>query len=226
VGIVVQGRDKGSLRRASWRNPYAGHRLQDAADPGFTWSCTSGAWLQGRRARSRFQHCSRCTDFPFGLRYRSPPRKPSIRHQAYPVLSPSKDPAEQRRALVNQTSWASRTFVVTDDAAKVVGYYALAAGAVSHDQATSKVRRNMPDPVPVLVLGRLAVDRSAQGMSLGSALLQDAVKRAAAVTENASVRALLVHALHDRAKAFYEGYGFQHSPTHPLTLLLRLQAGV
>jgi GNAT superfamily N-acetyltransferase len=130
----------------------------------------------------------------------------------------------KRRALPNQTSGASRTFVVADKTGKVLGYYALAAGAVSHELATSGVRRNMPDPVPVLVLGRLAVDRSAQGMRLGSALLQDAVKRTTAVAENAGVRALLVHALHARAKSFYEGYGFQASPVHAMTLMLRLPA--
>jgi len=80
----------------------------------------------------------------------------------------------------------------------------------------------MPDPVPVLILGRLAVDCSAQGRQLGPALLQDAVKRALAVADNAGVRALLVHALNERAKSFYEYYGFQMSPLHPLTLMLRL----
>ncbi len=82
----------------------------------------------------------------------------------------------------------------------------------------------MPDPVPVMVLGRLAVDRGAQGQQLGAALLQDAVKRAVAVSNNAAVRALLVHALHERARLFYEHYGFQSSPTHPLTLVLCLPA--
>jgi GNAT superfamily N-acetyltransferase len=130
----------------------------------------------------------------------------------------------KRRALANQSSGASRTFVVLDDDGRVRGYYALAAGAVSHKSATSNVRRNMPDPVPVMVLGRLAVDRGAQGQQLGAALLQDAVKRAVSVSSNAGVRALLVHALHERAKQFYERYGFQSSPTHPLTLMLRLPA--
>jgi GNAT superfamily N-acetyltransferase len=82
----------------------------------------------------------------------------------------------------------------------------------------------MPDPIPVMVLGRLAVDHRAHGIKLGAALLQDAVNRAVAVSENAGVRALLVHALHDRAKQFYEHYGFQVSPTHPLTLMLRLNS--
>ncbi|WP_310386444.1 GNAT family N-acetyltransferase [Roseateles sp.] len=128
----------------------------------------------------------------------------------------------KRRAISNQFSGTSRTFVVADQDGRVVGYYAVAAGAVAHQLASSAVRRNMPDPVPVLVLARLAVDRRAQGIQLGGALLQDAVKRALAVAENAGVRALLVHALHERAGAFYAHYGFQPSPVHPLTLMLRL----
>ena len=130
----------------------------------------------------------------------------------------------KRRARTNQLSGASRTFVVTDMDGRVYGYYAIAAGAVAHQAATSNVRRNMPDPVPVMVLGRLAVDHRAQGSKLGAALLQDAVNRAVAVSQNAGVRALLVHALHDRAKQFYEHYGFQESPQHPMTLMLRLNA--
>lgn len=128
----------------------------------------------------------------------------------------------KRRALANQLSGASRTFVVTDDECRVYGYYAMAAGAVSHQAATSSVRRNMPDPVPVMVLARLAVDHRAQGIQLGAALLQDAVARAVGVAQNVGVRALLVHALHDRAKQFYEHHGFQASPLHPMTLMLRL----
>ena len=130
----------------------------------------------------------------------------------------------KRRALSNQSSGASRTFVVTDEGGHVRGYYAIAAGAVSHQLATSGVRRNTPDPIPVMVLARLAVDRRAQGLHLGAALLQDAVNRAVAVSQNAGVRALLVHALHEKAKKFYEHYGFQSSPTHPMTLMLRLSS--
>ena len=90
--------------------------------------------------------------------------------------------------------------------------------------ATSSVRRNMPGPVPVMVLARLAVDQRAQVIKLGASLLQDAVNRAVAVSQNAGVRALLVHALHDRAKQFYEHYGFQASSVHPMTLMLRLNS--
>lgn len=128
----------------------------------------------------------------------------------------------KRRAMANQVSGASRTFVVADQDNRVYGYYAMAAGAVSHQMATSPVRRNMPDPVPVMVLARLAVDLRAQGMKLGASLLQDAVNRAVAVSHNTGVRAMLVHAIHDNAKHFYEHYGFQASPLHPLTLMLRL----
>jgi len=128
----------------------------------------------------------------------------------------------KRRALINQVSGASRTFVVTDQDNRVCGYYALAAGAVAHQLATGSLRRNMPDPIPVLILARLAVDHRAQGIKLGAGLLRDAVNRAESVAQNAGVRALVVHALNEKARAFYEYYGFSISPIHPLTLVLRL----
>ncbi len=136
---------------------------------------------------------------------------------------PALDEWLKRRAMNNQLTGASRTFVVVDEN-RVRGFYAMAAGAVAHQVATSSVRRNMPDPVPVMVLGRLAVDSRAQGIKLGAAMLQDAVKRAITVSQNTGVRALLVHALHERAKQFYEHYGFQESPQHPMTLMLRLNS--
>ena len=128
----------------------------------------------------------------------------------------------RRRALANQSSGASRTFVVTNADREVMGYYALAAGAVAHQEASRAIRQNMPDPVPVMVLARLAVDARAQSMKLGAALLQDAVQRCVLVSQNTGVRALLVHALHDQARRFYEHYGFRASPAHPMTLMLRL----
>jgi len=128
----------------------------------------------------------------------------------------------KRRALSNQTSGASRTFVVATDAGEVMGYYALAAGAVAHRDATRAIRQNMPDPIPVMVLARLAVDTRAQGMKLGAGLLQDAVRRCIKVSRDAGVRAMLVHALNDGARQFYEHYGFKASPAHPMTLMLRL----
>ncbi|MDR2208084.1 MAG: GNAT family N-acetyltransferase [Azoarcus sp.] len=108
----------------------------------------------------------------------------------------------------------------------MLGYYALAAGAVAHREAPGVVRRNMPDPVPVMVLARLAVDARVQGIKLGAALLRDAVIRVQSVAENAGVQALLVHALNERAKQFYEHYGFRASPMHPMILMLSLKAGL
>ncbi|MBP9591570.1 MAG: GNAT family N-acetyltransferase, partial [Steroidobacteraceae bacterium] len=128
----------------------------------------------------------------------------------------------RRRAMSNQARGASRTFVVTDADGRVYGYYAMAAGAVSQQMATGGVRRNMPEPIPVMVLARLAVDHRAHGIKLGGALLQDAVNRALVVSQNTGVRALLVHSLDDRAKSFYEHYGFEASPSDPMTLMLRL----
>ena len=128
----------------------------------------------------------------------------------------------KRRALGNQTTGASRTFVVTTSQKEVMGYYALAAGAVAHQDATRSIRQNMPDPVPVMVLARLAVDTRAQGMKVGAAMLQDALQRCVLVSQNTGVRAMLVHALNDRARQFYEHYGFKASPTHSMTMMLRL----
>jgi GNAT superfamily N-acetyltransferase len=128
----------------------------------------------------------------------------------------------KRRALANQHNGASRTFVVTDRLGEVYGYYALAAGAVSHNIASNSIKRNMPDPIPVMVLGRLAVDFRAQGIKIGASLLKDAVTRSMLVAQNIGVRAILVHAINDRAKQFYEHYGFKASPIDPLVLMLKL----
>lgn len=152
------------------------------------------------------------------------PLAPAHRIDAFECGEAVLDEWLKRRALPNQLSGASRTFVVADADHRVHGYYAMAAGAVSHPLATSAVRRNMPDPVPVMVLARLAVDRRAQGIKLGASLLQDAVNRAVVVSQSAGVRALLVHAIDDRAKQFYEHYGFTVSPVHPMTLMLRLSS--
>ena len=130
----------------------------------------------------------------------------------------------RRRALSNQTTGASRTFVVTDDSNQVVAYYALATGAVAHHDASGRIRRNMPNPVPVMVLARLAVDQRYQGHKLGAAMLKDAVQRTLAVSQTAGVRALLVHALNESSRQFYMHYGFESSPVNPMTMMLLLYA--
>ena len=128
----------------------------------------------------------------------------------------------KRRAHPNQVNGASRTYVVTDGE-KVVGYYCLASGALELNNTPALIRRNMPDPVPVAILGRLAVDKSWQGRGLGVALLQDAVVRTAQAAGILGIRGLLVHALSVEAKAFYEHHGFVASSAQPMTLILSLK---
>jgi len=127
----------------------------------------------------------------------------------------------RRRALPNEESGASRTYVLCFEN-RVLGYYALAVGTVTHAEAPGRVRRNMPDPVPVMVIGRLAIDRSKQGRSIGPALLRDAVLRTIQAAEIAGIRAILVHAISERAKHFYEKWGFIPSPVEPMTLMITL----
>lgn len=129
----------------------------------------------------------------------------------------------ERRARANQVSGASRTYVVTDEEGRVAGYYCLASGALALTQAPGSVRRNMPDPIPMAILGRLAVDRSWQGHGLGAALLRDAVERTQAASNILGIRGLLVHALSGEAKAFYERYGFVASPARPMMLVMALK---
>jgi GNAT superfamily N-acetyltransferase len=128
----------------------------------------------------------------------------------------------KRRALANQISGASRTYVVTVGN-RVIGYYALANGSVMAAEATGRVRRNMPDPIPVMVLGRLAVDQAWQGKGLGAALLRDAILRTLQAAEIAGIRAILVHALHEKAAAFYRRAGFTPSPLSDTILMLTLK---
>ena len=127
----------------------------------------------------------------------------------------------KKRALRNHASGASRCFVVCQGA-KVVGYYSLAAGAIGHDLAPKAMRRNMPNPLPVLLLGRLAIDKRHHNQGLGSALLRDAMCRAVGVAGNAGVFAILLHAISDQAKQFYLSRGFHESPLQPMTLLMTL----
>jgi GNAT superfamily N-acetyltransferase len=128
----------------------------------------------------------------------------------------------RRRARANEAAGASRTFVICEGQ-RVIGYCSLAAGSVHHAKATGRVRRNMPDPVPVALLGRLAVDRSRQGKGLGRALLRDAILRVLGAAETIGVRAILVHAISDEAKAFYESCGFTPSPIEPMTLMATVE---
>lgn len=134
---------------------------------------------------------------------------------------PSLDHWLRRRAMTNQISGASRTYVIAGDGG-VAGYYCLSAGSVGLSAAIGRVRRNMPDPVPVMVLGRLAVAIPHQGRGLGTGLLRDAVLRTLQAGDIVGCRALLVRALHEKAAQFYENAGFQPSPVDPLVYMILL----
>lgn len=131
----------------------------------------------------------------------------------------------RRRAYPNQVSGASRTYVAAEGQ-RVVGYYCLASGALAVSDTPGPLRRNMPDPVPMAVLGRLAVDRDYHRQGLGVALLQDAVIRTVQAGGILGLRGLLVHAISEEARTFYEYHGFIASPTQPMTLILSLKGTV
>lgn len=128
----------------------------------------------------------------------------------------------KRRALKNEISGASRTFVICQDR-QVVGYYTLATGSIEHRDAPGKIRRNMPNPIPVIVLGRLAVDQQWQHAGMGRGLLKNALLRSLSVSKQAGIRASLVHTLSEDAKHFYTRNGFLESPLDPMTLMIVLQ---
>lgn len=128
----------------------------------------------------------------------------------------------QRVALKNEHNDGSRTFVVRDGQS-VVGCYTLATGSVQRAEAAGKIRRNMPEPVPVVVLGRLAVDNRYHGMGIGRGMLRDAVLRVVGASEQVGIKAILVHAISEDARRFYERHGFQASPADDMTLMVTIK---
>lgn len=127
------------------------------------------------------------------------------------------------RAVSNHIGDIARCYVCLDEqSGQILGYYTLSAVAIAHTNLPGKVRRNAPNPVPAVLLGRLAVDRSAQGQGLGRFLVRDAILSTLAAADRIGVRALLVHALHQEAASFYESIGFRRSPTDSLHLYLLL----
>lgn len=128
----------------------------------------------------------------------------------------------KQRAMKNQVTGASRTFVCCDSNSKVMAYYSLASSAVTTNTAPGRFRRNMPDPIPVVVLGRLAVDTTLHGQGIGRALVRDAGLRVIQVAETIGIRGMLVHALSDEARDFYLRVGFEPSPMDPMLLMLTL----
>lgn len=157
----------------------------------------------------------------------SPPVKLSSSHQTENFSSgnPQLDHWLKRRALKNEAAGASRTYILCVGDT-VIAYYCLANGAVAQIAATGRVRHNMPDPIPVMVIGRLAVDTSWQGKGLGRALLRDAILRILQAAEIAGIRAILVHAISQDAKKFYEKCGFTASPLDSLTLMIKVSNAI
>ena len=126
-------------------------------------------------------------------------------------------------AWANQQAGAARTYVATYGH-RVVGYYMLAYGSVEHEQASPRVRKGLArHPIPVMVLARLAVDRSHQGQGLGKGLLRDALLRTLQAADIAGLRAVLVHAKDENAKEFYSRFGFEPSPVDEFHLMLLLK---
>ena len=126
------------------------------------------------------------------------------------------------RALKNEISGATRTYVVCSKCGNVAGYYSLAIGNIEHKFMPGSIKRNMPQPIPAMLLARLAVDLRYINQSIGTSMLQDAIMRTFRVADIAGVRMLLVHALHERAATFYCKRGFVVSPFDPLILYLVL----
>jgi GNAT superfamily N-acetyltransferase len=155
------------------------------------------------------------------------PERLSAEHDvtAFDSGEPVLDQWLRRRALPNEASGASRTYVV-GAGKRVVGYYTLAVGAVAHAKAPGRIRRNMPDPAPVMLIGRLAVDREFQGQGVGAGLLRDGVMRTVQAAEIAGIRAILIHAKTEDARRFYERYGFVASPVEPFTVMVTVAEAV
>jgi GNAT superfamily N-acetyltransferase len=120
---------------------------------------------------------------------------------------------------------SARTYVVVDaEQGRVAGYHALSVASIEHSEATDRARKGMPrNPIPAMLLARLAVDKTVQGRGVGAFLLQDAMNRAVSVAEQAGIRLLLVHAVNEEARSFYEHFGFEASPTDAMNMQLLIK---
>jgi GNAT superfamily N-acetyltransferase len=139
--------------------------------------------------------------------------------EAFDCGEPVLDEWLRRRARANQASGASRTYVVCEGTT-VVAWYALASGAITQSIAPGRFRRNMPDPIPVVLLARLAVDRNYRG--LGRALFRDAGNRVAHAADTIGIRGIVVHAISEEVRRFYIALGFDPCPAEAMTLVVTL----
>ena len=130
---------------------------------------------------------------------------------------------KKRARKAQRVGGSARTYVLCAENGQVVGYYSLATGSINHSGVVGKVKRNMPDPIPVIILARLAIDHSMTGQGLGQGLLRDALFRIASAAEVIGVRAILVHAIDDHARRFYTKHGFYESPIDDRTLMITVE---
>jgi GNAT superfamily N-acetyltransferase len=128
----------------------------------------------------------------------------------------------RKYAIANHFGGGARTYV-TVRGSRVIGYYALSTASIQRADATPRVARDMPQPVPAILLGRLGVDQKEAGRGLGSALLRDAILRTLDAAEVVGVRVLLVHCASEDARNFYLKRGFDPSPTDPMHLMIMLK---
>ena len=156
----------------------------------------------------------------------SAPTKINDKHKTNYFSSgePALDDWLKRKALKNSMNDASQTFVVCDQDLVVAGYYCLAAGSIERENSPKKMQRNMPSSIPVMVLGRLAVDSSWHGHGIGKGLLKDAVTRSIRISREVGIKALLVHSLSVAATDFYKRFGFIESPIDTMTLMLSFKS--
>jgi GNAT superfamily N-acetyltransferase len=127
----------------------------------------------------------------------------------------------RRRTRANQATGASRYVVC--EGKLVVAYYALASGAIAQAAVPGRFPRNMPDPIPVVVLARLAVDRNYQGRGMGRALFRDAARRVEHAADAIGIRGIVVHAISEEARKFYIALGFDPCPAEAMTLVVTLR---
>lgn len=157
-----------------------------------------------------------------------PPQPLAAEHrvEAFHSGEPSLDDWLRRRALKNQVNGSSRTYVIVENDDVVVGYYCLSTGAIARSESPKNLKRNQPNPIPVMVLGRLAIHENYHQKGLGTALLKDAILRTLQIAEVVGVTAILVHAISEAARRFYLSRGFTESPIQPMTLFLPLRTAL
>ena len=152
------------------------------------------------------------------------PLEPGYNIQSFDCGKPSLNDWFQKVAVKAQrVGGSARTYVVCSPEKQVIGYYSLATGSINREDTPGKVKRNMPNPIPVVLIGRLAIDQAFKGQGIGSGLLRDALLRILNAAEQIGVRAVLVHAMDEQARNFYLRHGFYASPTNDLTLMVTVE---